>query len=139
MNFNADPLIHLMKTLVKLTLIVVFIITTLFSTACKHEIPLSDKDTDNTDTCGITDFSYSGAVAPLMTTRCIGCHNTTVPSGGVILSTYDGVKAVSLNGRLLGSIKQVPGYRPMPLVGNKLQDCQIRLIEKWIGDGSKNN
>jgi hypothetical protein len=129
-----------MKTTVKLSLIVAFIITALFVVTCKHEIPLSDKDGENNnDTCGTIVFTYSGAIASLMTTYCTRCHNTTSPRAGIDLSTYDGVKTVALNGKLLGCIKKETGYKPMPPGNTKIPDCQIRQIEKWIQAGSANN
>lgn len=128
-----------MKTTVKLSLIVSFIITALFVATCKHEIPLTDKDSDTSDTCGTVLITYSGAVAPLMTTYCTKCHGATAPKGGIDLSAYDGVKTVALNGRLLGSIKSATGYKPMPPGSTKLTGCQIRQIEKWVQAGSANN
>jgi cytochrome c553 len=129
-----------MKTTVKLPLILSFVITALLVVTCKHEIPLTDKDgNNNNDTCGAIVFTYSGAVAPLLTTYCTRCHNATTTRGGIDLSTYDGVKIVALNGRLLGSIKKETGYKPMPPGSTKLPDCQIRQIEKWVQAGSANN
>jgi len=129
-----------MKTTVKLSLIVSFIITALLVVTCKHEIPLTDKDGDNNnDSCGTLVFTYSGAIAPLMTTNCTRCHNATTTRAGINLSTYDGVKTVALNGRLLGSIKKETGYKPMPPGNNKLPDCQIRQFEKWVRAGAENN
>jgi hypothetical protein len=128
-----------MKTTVKLGLITTIVLTALFVVTCKHEIPLTDKDGDNSDTCGITVFTYSGAVAPLMTSNCTRCHNTASPRGGIDLSIYEGVKTVALNGRLLGSIKKQTGYRPMPPGNNKLHDCKILQIEKWVRAGAPNN
>jgi len=127
-----------MKTTVKLSLIVSFIITALLVVTCKHEIPLTDPPEDN-DTCGTIVFTYSGAVAPLLTTYCTRCHNATTTRGGINLSNYDGVKTVALNGRLLGSIKKETGYKPMPPGTTKVPDCQIRQIEKWVLAGAANN
>jgi hypothetical protein len=127
-----------MKTTVKLSLIVPVIITALLVATCKHEIPLTE-DPGDSDTCGITVFTYSGAVAPLMTTSCTRCHNATTSRAGINLTTYDGVKAVALNGRLLGSIKKEAGFKPMPPGNTKLPDCQIRQIQKWVQAGAPNN
>jgi cytochrome c553 len=129
-----------MRNTVKLGLITTLIITALFAVTCKHEIPLTDNDVDASDTCGIIVFTYSGAVAPLLTTHCTRCHNATTTRAGINLSSYDGVKTVALNGRLLGSIKRETGYKPMPPgTTTKLPDCQIRQIEKWVQAGAPNN
>jgi len=139
-EFKKHPFIHLMKTTVKLSLIVAFSITALLVVTCKHEIPLTDKGGDNnSDTCGTLVTTYSGGVAPLMTTYCTKCHNATTTRAGINLSAYEGVKTVALNGRLLGSIKQATGYKPMPPGATKLTGCQIRQIEKWVQAGATNN
>ena len=74
-----------------------------------------------------------------MNTYCKGCHNPASLGGGIDLSTYDGVKTVALNGRLSGSINHLAGFVAMPQGGNKLQECQIKQIEKWIAGGALNN
>jgi hypothetical protein len=131
--------VYLMKTTVKLGLIMSFVITALLVVTCKHEIPLTDNNPSENDTCGIIVFTYSGGVAPLMTTYCTRCHNATTTRAGIDLSSYDGVKTVALNGRLLGSIKKETGYKPMPPGSTKLTGCQILQIEKWVQAGAANN
>ncbi|HEX6432027.1 MAG TPA: hypothetical protein VF008_30255 [Niastella sp.] len=123
----------------KLGLIISFVITALLVVTCKHEIPLTDNNPPENDTCGIIVFTYSGGVAPLMTTYCTRCHNATTTRAGIDLSSYDGVKTVALNGRLLGSIKKETGYKPMPPGSTKLTSCQVLQIEKWIQAGAANN
>lgn len=89
--------------------------------------------------CDSTLFTYSGAVAPLINNYCKGCHNPASLGGGIDLSTYNGVRSAALNGKLLGSIKYTSGYKPMPQGTNKLPDCQIHQIEKWVQAGAANN
>lgn len=90
-------------------------------------------------TCDTTAVSYSGFIAPLFSTFCAGCHSGGNPSGGILLNSYNGVKAVALNGRLLGAISWSPGFKSMPDGGNKLTDCSISKIQAWINDGAPNN
>jgi mono/diheme cytochrome c family protein len=73
-----------------------------------------------------------------MNTYCKGCHNQASLGGGIDLSTYATVKA-SAAGRLMGSINHTAGYSAMPKGSNKLSDCQIRQIQKWINAGTLNN
>ena len=89
--------------------------------------------------CDTALFTYSGAISPMFNTYCKGCHNPSSLGGGVDLSSYATVKAIASTGRLMGSIKHSPGYIPMPQGGNKLQDCQVREVEKWIQSGMPNN
>jgi hypothetical protein len=84
---------------------------------------------------------FSTVVLPLMNTNCnySGCHNTTSAASGVILDTYNGVKAQAVNNRLIGSIKHSSGYSPMPKGGAKYSDCNIAKIQQWINSGYPNN
>jgi len=40
---------------------------------------------------------------------------------------------------LMGTIKHESGWSPMPKNGNKLSDCKIQKIDRWILDGTPNN
>ena len=89
--------------------------------------------------CDTTLFTYAGAVLPTLQSSCIGCHSGTPPSGNVDLSTYANVRVVALNGKLLGVISHANGFPQMPSGGNKLPDCKITQIRKWIEAGAPNN
>lgn len=114
-----------------------------FSTSAKASIQKwinqGAKNNQCTGGCDTTVFAYAAVITPLINTYCKGCHNPSSLGGGVDLSTYNGVKAAAVNGSLLGSIKHASGYVAMPQGGNKLQDCQIRQVEKWIQAGTPNN
>ncbi len=90
------------------------------------------------DNCDTTNVTYSESVQPIMQNRCVSCHNANFPSGGVRLDNYEQVKKHADEGDLLGSIKHLPGYEPMPQ-GSKLDDCTILKIEIWIDNGALNN
>lgn len=89
--------------------------------------------------CDTAVFTYSGAVKPIITSQCQGCHSGAAPGGGIDLSTYNGVKAVANNGKLWGAVHKDPGYVAMPPAGNGLSDCQLTQIRKWLDNGSPNN
>ena len=89
--------------------------------------------------CDTTVFGFSQAVLPILNNFCKGCHNPASLGGGIDLSTYNAIKAVAVDGRLLGSITHAAGFMPMPKGGNKLDDCQVKQIEKWIQSGVPNN
>jgi hypothetical protein len=89
-------------------------------------------------TCDVDNVTYSATVAPIIKNQCFACHNSTFANGGVLLETWDDVKKQVDNGKLLGVIKHLPGYSPMPQ-GGKLDDCTILKIETWINNGALNN
>jgi len=88
--------------------------------------------------CDTTKFTYVATINPLMTSYCAGCHNPNSSGGSVILTTYVGIQAVVLNGKLVGSVTHATGSIPMPQ-GGKLSDCQIIQIRKWVDAGALNN
>ena len=98
-------------------------------------------DTNCIVTCDTAEYTYSGAIQPLLKKYCYGCHATAAASsgGGVVLDTYNGVKTQALNGKLLGDIQHSSGFNAMPLGGAKLTDCQITQVSKWINAGALNN
>lgn len=89
------------------------------------------------DTAGT--MSFTNNVKPILELSCTGCHSGNLPSANIDLTSYTSVNVVAINGRLLGSIQHDLGFKPMPQNGNKLSDCDITIIKKWILDGSKNN
>lgn len=98
------------------------------------------QNTTNCSTgCDTSLFTYSSAVQPILELHCTGCHNNTTQNGGVNLSTYNGVQTVALNGKLAGSINWSVGFIAMPQGGQKLSDCNIEQITKWINAGAPNN
>lgn len=89
--------------------------------------------------CDTTEFGFAAVIQPLINNTCRGCHNTALPSGGVNLETHAGIASVAADGRLLGVISHATGYPPMPQNGNKLPECNITQVRKWIEAGSPNN
>jgi hypothetical protein len=57
----------------------------------------------------------------------------------MILDTYARVKTVADNGKLMGVITHANGFPQMPKGGNKLSDCNIAKIKKWVDAGAPNN
>jgi hypothetical protein len=92
----------------------------------------------NAGNCDTTDFKYSTSVSRTINTYCVGCHGPYSPGGGIMLNSYSGVQAMVANGKLMGTIKQLATFKPMP-VGSKLEDCKIKQIQKWVDAGAPNN
>ncbi len=89
--------------------------------------------------CDTTNVAYSTNIKPLIANNCLGCHSGSNPGGGIGLSTFQDVRAIADNGKLFGTINHLPGFSPMPRNGNKLSDCQIRMVTLWINQGAPNN
>lgn len=87
--------------------------------------------------CDSSNSTFHGAVQPMMNKYCVGCHSAGNASGGVDLSTYTAIKK-AINQNLMISLEQ-NGYFPMPKGGNKLSDCCINQVKKWIANGAQND
>lgn len=91
--------------------------------------------------CDTTVFTFSGGIQPIINKYCVGCHNSNSKQGNVALHTYDLVKLSADDGSLLGSIKG-DGFELMPPgdpSSNRVPDCQITVIEKWIKNNAPND
>lgn len=111
----------------------------LWLAACASENGEDQLGTDPAPTCDTANVTYALTVTPLLQGNCIACHNSSLPSGNVNLSTYAGVRTVALNGRLVGTISHAAGFPAMPQGAAKLPDCDISKIRKWVTDGALNN
>ena len=89
--------------------------------------------------CATENVTYSVTVLDLISTNCYVCHDAAANFGNITLEGYDNLKVYVDNGRLLGAIKHLDGFSPMPQNATKLLDCDIEKIEAWIGDGAPNN
>lgn len=89
--------------------------------------------------CDTSSVQYSSFIKPVIDTYCKGCHSGNSPSGGINLSTYNGVKTIALSGQLVGSSTWANGFSQMPQGGNKLDDCTIAKFEAWIAEGAPEN
>jgi len=83
--------------------------------------------------CDTTNVSYPQVVVPILQTNCYSCHNELIQNGGINLKDYETISELSQNGRLLGSIKRLDGYSPMP-PAQELDLCSVQQIEAWIND-----
>lgn len=96
------------------------------------------KNTTNCSSCDSSKFTFAANIQPILQTHCLGCHGGVAIDGGFIpLDNYDGVK--QLVKKLYPSVSHAENADPMPKIGNKLNDCKIATIRKWIDAGAPNN
>lgn len=125
-----------MKTI---NILISILILLFFFSACYY-----DKEDQLYPSSTICDTSlpvtYQATIVPLLQQYCYSCHGGTASSGGgILMGTYVTDKAMALNGSLYGSISHAAAYSPMPKGQNKMTDCQISKVKKWIDSGSLNN
>jgi hypothetical protein len=83
--------------------------------------------------------SFQIHIKPILDDNCIACHSAADAAGGLNYETYSGVRVPAMDGRLIGSIKHLAGFIPMPEFAAKLSDCDIMKIEMWVKQGALNN
>ena len=97
------------------------------------------KNNSCSNSCDSNVFSFNGAIKPIITSKCQGCHSGSNPQGSTDLATYITIKAAVDNGKLWGSINHLAGYSPMPKNGTKLSPCELTQFQKWIAAGAPDN
>ncbi|WP_242929113.1 hypothetical protein [Pontibacter vulgaris] len=116
-----------------------FILSLVSACSSDNEEDLDPKPDPLPQQCDTTSVTFSGTVAPILASNCYSCHASAIAQGGVVLDTYAGVKQQADRGNLIGVITHAPGFPPMPQGGNKLSDCNIAKIKKWVDSGALNN
>ncbi len=87
--------------------------------------------------CTISDsLTYTTDIAPIIQNNCYDCHSASSNVSGILLDNYNGLKFYAQNGYLYGAISHASGYPAMPEGRNKLSDCTIATIKKWIDNGT---
>lgn len=113
----------------------IIIFATLFTVASCS----SDNEDDLLNECQTDNVSYSTDIAPIMASHCNGCHSGNAATGGINTASFAGLKIIAENGRLVGSVNHLQGFRPMPEGQPQLPECPRLQIASWVADGAENN
>lgn len=129
------------KPNMKYLIISILTLTGLSLTGCYYDVEseLYPKD-PNAATCDTLNTTYTAKILPIIQTNCYICHSGTAVAGGnVMLEGYTNLQKVAADGRLYKAVSHAPGVSAMPKGGNKLSDCDIKVIKTWIDNGIPNN
>ncbi len=102
-------------------------------------IKMGAKNSSNCSGCDTLNVTYNVRIKPIITNWCVGCHTAGNAGGGYDLSNYTGVSTSITDNRLIGSLKHLAGFSEMPKNTNKLSDCDLKAVEKWVNAGHLNN
>ncbi len=96
-------------------------------------------NTNCTNVCDTTVYTYSGAIQSILTNNCAGCHGTSPGSANIYIGTYASAKAyISANKSIFNNAvnysTSIVASKRMPPAG-KLVDCKLLQIQKWINNG----
>ena len=83
--------------------------------------------------CDTSNTTFSSMLNPVITAKCISCHNNSNQSGGVSLEGYSNV--VTHFDRMLTTMTN----GSMPKGGDRIDNCTITKIEVWERRGKQNN
>ncbi len=89
------------------------------------------------NTCDVSNVTYSNSIAPVFATYCNSCHSSSNPSGNIVTDNYASAKANM--SRIKGAVNHSSGYSPMPKNGSQLSTCDLTKIDIWINQGMPNN
>ena len=89
--------------------------------------------------CDSVAISYSMDVFPIISAKCLGCHDASTNSGSITLESYGQVKAQVDNGDLGCSVNHGAGCSAMPKNAPQLPPCELKAINVWISEGALNN
>lgn len=87
--------------------------------------------------CDTTSFSFATDVFPIFEKNCIPCHNGNHQNTSYKLTNFSEISASVISGNTLDRINSNTSD-VMPQSG-KMDDCKIRIIEKWIENGAPND
>jgi mono/diheme cytochrome c family protein len=88
--------------------------------------------------CDTATVTYSQTINPIMVGNCNICHSKALANGGVVTDNWDSLSSVARRGKLWPAVSHT-GPKPMPQGADKLSDCNLGKIKKWINEGSLNN
>jgi hypothetical protein len=78
--------------------------------------------------CDSINVTYNKNISKIMDGYCTGCHNESYSEAGVILTTYENVKAN--NAQINDAIKHQGPKSSMP-PGGQLNECMILQWDLW--------
>ncbi len=116
--------------------------------ACLFGFVLVENSVANAQEKQFAAIDFDSQVAPLLIKRCVECHQGTDPSGGLSLTSREGLVAGGDSGDALDvhhptdsylSERIRSGEMPPEKQGRsqKLADSEIELLGRWIDDGAK--
>jgi mono/diheme cytochrome c family protein len=101
----------------------------------------AENTTCESASCDTVNVTFTKNISPILQQQCLACHSNAGTGGGILLDSYENVKAVAADqskgaeGKLYGAIAHFPAYSPMPKSGNQLDNCKLRQVRLWIDGG----
>ena|SRR5258706_15757733 len=114
-----------------------YFILAITSTSCAYNV---EEELYPPPICDTLNVTYSGSVLPILEHNCYMCHdNNNVQISQILLEGYANLIVKVNDGKLIKAINHFDGASPMPKDRNKLGECDISKIEKWVSLGALDN
>lgn len=121
-----------MKSILRFLIITLLLSTTI--TGCYYD----KEDILYKSGCDTAKVTYSLSIIPITIANCNVCHSEILANGGVVTENYIGLNTVAKNGKLWAAVNWTGPYH-MPKDANKLSNCDLAKIKKWIDAGAPDN
>jgi hypothetical protein len=114
--------------------IAIFLLSSCYKDKFRERHPTNVSDCDT-----LSIMSYSANIKPIIDNACTAnCHNGNGP--GAELQTWNNLTSSYSLSRLISSITWDGGAKQMPQGAvNKIAQCDITKIKKWVAEGALNN
>jgi hypothetical protein len=90
--------------------------------------------------CDTTNVTFSGTIVPILDNNCFSCHsNNTAASNGSNIRLQNYADVLAKADRIVGSIKHLNTFSPMPKSGGLIKSCSITQFDIWVRKGMPNN
>lgn len=123
------------KTLFAFGSLAAFLLILATPTGCYYD---NEEDRFPNPSCDTLDMRFSIEIRDIMQANCDRCHLSSSSSfSGIPFETYDQVKEVADNGKLLDRINNAGS--PMPQDEGLMSLCNRQKIEAWVNAGALNN
>ena len=122
----------------------ILVLATVFFTSCYYDNfkelhPDAALTVSNCDSSGV--ISYSAQIVPVLKSGCTTqCHGGIGGGGGHDMTTWVGVNADVVSGKLVSSVVWDGNAQKMPQgATTKISVCDIAKIKKWAAAAGPNN
>lgn len=89
--------------------------------------------------CDTTNITWNSKIAAILNKNCVICHGPELSQFGVRHDSYAAELVVVNDGRLRKVINDEDPSTRMPKDRDKLSECELKLINKWIDNGAPEN
>jgi len=124
------------RLIISLTTVVIFLF---FFVSCYYDSEEALYPALST-TCDTSNVTFSGTIVPILDNNCSSCHsNSTAASYGNNIRLQNYADVLAKADRIVGSIKHLNSFIPMPQTGGLIKTCSINQFDIWVRKGMLNN